>query len=156
MPNECEVILTITGERATIFELSKTQLDFPTYLPIPDDVDDAHEWAILNWGCRSNRTNFIIHKHGLRGLKCSFTTAWTPPYTFLYHLLKTYPDLWIKAEWHEEGGFAGVWIGQGGLEEGPLTQSLEWQDLNREAAYFDFMTEEELEKYNGANLNSST
>lgn len=148
MPNECEVILTITGDRATIFELVKSQLNFPTFLPIPLDVEDPQEWCITHWGCRSNRYNFNIHKKGLKGIKCFFTTSWTPPYSFLLHLLKKFPDLWIKAEWREEGGFAGVWIGQGSPEEGPLVQSLEWQDLNREAEFFEFMSEEELEEYN--------
>ncbi len=147
MPNDCQIYLTITGERSHIFELANSKLDFPTFYPIPEDVENKQDWCVEHWGCKWNRSDFQIQKQGLRGLRCSFTTPWTPPYGFLHHILKHFPTLWIKAEWKEEGGFAGVWIGQT-TEEGPLVQSMEWQDLNLEAEFYEFMSEEELEEHN--------
>ena len=54
---------------------------------------------------------------------------------------------WVKNEWNEEGGFAGVWIGYVTTDGEKDITHLEWDDLSIEDKHFLFMTEEEEQKY---------
>ena len=53
----------------------------------------------------------------------------------LEHLYSKYSNCWIKNEWSEEGGLAGVWAGgcKGGKKE--EIRQLVWEDLCMEAKY---------------------
>lgn len=71
--------------------------------------------------------NITIDLLGARAVKFTQVTARQPDYEFLERLISNYPHCWIKNEWIEEGGTAGVWIGNvNGI------QSLSWQDMSLE------------------------
>lgn len=64
---------------------------------------------------------------GARAVKFTQVTAWQPDFTWLERLITNYPTCWIKNEWIEEGGTAGVWIGSvNGIK------SMSWQDMSLE------------------------
>ena len=68
----------------------------------------------------------------------NLTTAWRP--IDLTILLDKYDKCWIKNEWIEEGGTAGVYVG-GYLNGSKVeTKSLEWIDLTIEARHYCFTT----------------
>jgi len=74
--------------------------------------------------------NIVMMKRRENGIKFSQTTAWNPDYVWLESLVSKYPNVWIKNEWYEEGGFAGVWIGS---KKG--MKFMEWEDLSIDAKY---------------------
>ena len=71
-----------------------------------------------------------IHTQGKQGVKLLLWSAWKPDFKWLKSLVEKYPECWIKNEWNEEGGKAGVWVG-GSLYKGNPSkiQSLEWDDI---------------------------
>ena len=63
-----------------------------------------------------------------KGIKFNQVTDGAPDFTWLHGLITNYPNCWIKNEWIEEGGMAGVWVGSvNGI------RSLTWEDLSLEA-----------------------
>lgn len=61
-------------------------------------------------------------------------SRWAPDFDWLASLLTKYPSCWVKNEWSEEGGMAGVWIGTGASEARrgtgePLIERFEWDDM---------------------------
>jgi len=80
---------------------------------------DVPEWAIN------------IHQRGQRGVILRLWSAWAPNYTWMETLLSRYPSCWIKNEWREEGGLAGVWSGS--LVEGQrVIRRMDWEDMSLE------------------------
>lgn len=78
-----------------------------------------------------------LQQRGQRGIRLRLWSAWSPEFEWLEGLLDKYPFMWIKNEWSEEGGMAGVWVGK--LFEGEKDiKHLEWLDLSIEAAYHYF------------------
>lgn len=157
MPNRCCNRITLTGKKETIQKLVDAKFDFDVFFPTPPEMrsspeDKWYEWRIKNWGTKWSPYDFVVKRHGVRGLSCIFSTAWTPPYAFFEKLLVAYPDLWLKDEWSEEGGYAGVWVGHGRSDasgnpnpEGPHIQHMEWEDLCLEDEVFSFQTQEEID-----------
>ena len=68
-------------------------------------------------------------------------------FEWLKSLLNKYPNCWIKNEWAEEGGTAGVWIGYVKDNEN-IIKELEWNDICAEGQYYLFMDEEVLNSKN--------
>ena len=113
MPNDCYNVLTVTSE-TSIDELTKL---------INNEINAISDVTILI--------------RGNRGIKCEFISAWTPDFNWLETLLENYPTCWIKNEWKEEGGMAGVWIGR--LEFGvKQVTNMSWVDLSLEEEYYLF------------------
>jgi len=110
MPNDCWNTITITCytvEEMNNFVSNELQSQEKKYHP-----------------------NIVIMKKKEKGIKFSQTTAWNPDYKWLESLVAKYPGAWIKNEWYEEGGFAGVWVGS---VKG--TKFMEWEDLCIDAKY---------------------
>ena len=78
--------------------------------------------------------NITIQKKCFKGIIFQQLTAWKPQYEWLESLLTKYPNCWVKNEWNEEGGIAGVWVGS--VKNG--IQSMCWEDLSIEAKYYIF------------------
>ena len=66
-------------------------------------------------------------------------------YEWLDGLLDKYPNCWIKNEWSEEGGFAGVWIGFVKDNE-KIIKQLTWDDICLEGKHCLFTLEDEEEE----------
>ena len=130
--------MTITGNPETIKVLAEKKLDFEHFFPTPKDAQDPIEWRYENWGTKWTPHEYSEKVVGVRGMRVAFDTAWSPPSKFFEKLLKVYPDLWIKCEWHEEGGLAGVWVGN--AQE---IKELSWADLCLEEEYYAFKKEDE-------------
>lgn len=139
MPNHCTNTLTITGDPKTIEKLTEINFEFEKILSEPKDLsgDDLLDWRTIHWGTKWNAFDIVVLAKGVKGLHVRFTTAWSPPVGVLRTLLHDYPDLWIKCEWKEEGGYAGVWVGHGrnpGTGEPPEIRHFEWEDVCLEEA----------------------
>jgi hypothetical protein len=136
MPNDCSCTVRVSAEKSTIDLFKQTEFSFkalhtpPEFPPVQDvsgQDERWYEWNCENWGTKWDRYNFHIVQQGSRALQMNFTTAWGPPYAFFEYLLKKFPDLWLKCDWIEEGGQAGVFIGY--TEEGEVKiKNLDWPD----------------------------
>jgi hypothetical protein len=114
MTNDCWNHLTIT---ANVLELANIMNGF-MYLP------DG---------------SFNIFEQGKEAVHMKLWSRWTPDFEMLEGLLSKYPSCWIKNEWSEEGGKAGVWIGT--MRSGKKQISrLEWDDMCIEERMHRFRT----------------
>jgi hypothetical protein len=145
MPNHCYNSLTITGKPETIQNLVDIEFDFEKLHPVPEEKkEDWYEWNCEHWGTKWNRYDYTLHNQGEGGFEISFTTAWGPPYPLLEFLLEKFPDLWIKCQWDEEGGEAGIWIGF--VKDGKANiQSMEWQEMSIEERAHRFESDSDSE-----------
>jgi hypothetical protein len=116
MPNDCWNNLTITGNKADINKIADVEFK------------DVPEWA------------FEIKKRGLEAVIIRLWSPWQPNYNRLEELIQTYKSCWIKNEWMEEGGSAGVWIGSYRSGE-KLIQKMVWEDMCIEEEHKRFRTE---------------
>jgi hypothetical protein len=96
-----------------------------------EEFKDTPHWALT------------IHKRGPEAVCIKLWSRWLPDFEWLVKLLTKYPSCWIKDEWEEEGGTAGVWIGTGASEARrgtgePVIQRLEWDDMSIEEEYMRF------------------
>jgi hypothetical protein len=136
MPNNCSCTVRLSADKATIDLFKQTEFSFKSLYPTPEfppltDISGQdnrwYDWNCENWGTKWDRYNFRISHTGETGLELVFTTAWDPPYAFFEYLLKKFPDLWIKCDWIEEGGMAGVFVGKTQDNE-VVIKHLEWDD----------------------------
>ena len=121
MPNDCWNNITITCD--DLEELNNLFINELTREEGPDYEEEFYYYK-----------NIHIEKRCLKGAKIRQLTAWTPDYEWLESLLTKYPNCWIKNEWNEEGGNAGVWVGSAKKE----IQSMQWEDLSIEANHYIF------------------
>lgn len=138
MPNDCYNYITIIGDSKMIQELYEAEFEFESIRPIPPEEEStSYDWHCKNWGTQWNRYEYTLDQKGTRGMKCIFTTAWNPPIALLKFLLEKFSDIWIKCEWYEEGGTAGVWIGKhrDGIKS---VKEIEWEDLSIEEEFHNF------------------
>lgn len=77
---------------------------------------DAPDWALK------------IKHVGVRGAILDLWSRWNPDYEWMEGLIDKYTSAWIKDEWTEQGGNAGVWIGSRKTGE-KVIQGLEWEDM---------------------------
>jgi len=84
-----------------------------------------------------------MKKRGRRGIIFNIWSPWNPDFEWLESLILKYPNCWIKNEWSEEGGFAGVWIGHVDNNNEPVIESLTWEDICIEGKHYLFMDETE-------------
>ena len=106
MPNDCWNYLTIVSH------------DNPEQLEKLLNMEFTHDKRIE------------MKKSGKEGIKFELWSSWLPDFEWLESLVTTYPDCWIKNEWNEEGGKAGVWIG-GSMIKGHKMEikRMEWDDI---------------------------
>jgi hypothetical protein len=119
MPNDCTNIITI---------ICKNQENFSKFI-------ENELQTIKNYNSEHHEIVKIL-KQGKYGIILNLWSAWKPDYEWLENLLKTYEDFWIKNEWHEEGGMAGVWIGFTKEDNEIDIQHLIWKDLSIEEEYY--------------------
>lgn len=152
MPNDCSCTLRMSADKETIDLFKQTEFSFkalhppPVFLPLQDlsgEDDRWYKWNLENWGTKWDRYNFRFENKGSGALQIKLTTAWDPPYHFFEFLLKKYPDLWLRCDWMEEGGEAGVFIGR--TKEGEVEiKNLEWSDWCLEMFYGAFDDDDEI------------
>lgn len=71
----------------------------------------------------------IIHYKGNNGIKFQLWSDWGADNEWLNKLVEKYPKCWIKNDWYEEGGGAGIFIG--GFLNGKKQETIikEWDEL---------------------------
>jgi hypothetical protein len=69
-------------------------------------------------------------------------SPWNPDYEWMESLLQKYPNCWVKNEWSEEAGIAGVWVGFV-VNNQPIVRNLAWEDISIEGKHYLFMDENE-------------
>lgn len=98
--------------------------------------NDLHDFErdFENYECFEKK---VIRK-GTRGIIVTTVTAWKPDVIWLNKILDTYHNSFVKDEWNEEGGLAGVWIGQYSVGGVKIIDGLKWDDLcvEERALYF--------------------
>ena len=94
MPNDCNNWITVTCNDETTFNkfIENELFDIEKY-------NSEHHEVIK------------ILKKGKLGIVFKLWSPWVPNFDWLETTLNNYPGIWIKNEWREEGGMAGVWIG---------------------------------------------
>ena len=128
MPNDCWNNITITVEdEDTLNLLFNTEIK--PLIDIENDNDNDNE-----------RKGFItIKTRGKKGLYFTLWSSWYPDFLWLQSLITKYQTCWVKNEWSEEGGTAGVWVGTYSEDKDNLNiKSLEWDDLSIEGQYYYF------------------
>ena len=78
--------------------------------------------------------NITIHKQSVNGIKFTQITPNEPDYALLKKIVLKFPMVWIKNEWIEEGGKAGILLYN--YEAG--IQSHTWNDLSIDSRYRHF------------------
>lgn len=84
-----------------------------------------------------------VFKKGSKAINFDIWSAWNPNYEWLENLLTNYPLCWVKNEWSEEGGWAGVWVGYMDNNNEPVIKTLQWDDLCIEDKHYLFLDENE-------------
>lgn len=120
MPNDCTNIITITCQNAEML----------------DQFIDSEIQAIEQHNTQYHEV-IKIYKRGKLGIVFKLWSAWGPDIRWFETILENYPELWIKNEWNEEGGMAGVWVGYMKNNNQKAIESLSWRDLSiEEEDYF--------------------
>lgn len=71
-------------------------------------ADNWYDWALSNWGTKWNCVNPDVLDVHDDIFYVKFDTAWSPPIQLLEAIAQMFPDLDIRNEWEEEGGYAGI------------------------------------------------
>ena len=112
MPNDCTNIITIICKNTeTLNQFIETELE------------------VIRLSNNEHNEFIKILKKGKFGVIFRLWTPWNPNYDWLKNMLELHPEFWIKNEWHEEGGMAGVWVGYTKENDEPVIESFMWQDL---------------------------
>lgn len=124
MPNHCRNTITIQGSPELIDTIVNNNFSFEKLFPLENY---SNETCTEYWGTKWDCWNFEIIKRGKDGIIFDCTTAWSPP-TKVFDMLIQKCDAWIKCEWWEEGGMAGVIVG-----DKKELKELMWEDMCIEA-----------------------
>ncbi len=128
MPNDCWCDVRIGANEEHIQMFVDSQFSFEKLRPKPEGVD-WYEWSCTNWGTKWDRYDYKEKVVGDEGMIISFTTAWSPPTNLFEYLAETYHDVWIRCDWHEEGGYAGVFVAYWDDEDKKLeVVNTSWKD----------------------------
>ena len=119
MPNDCTNIITIICKNKDTLNLF-----IETELEVIRLHNDEHNEFIK------------ILKKGNFGVVFRLWTPWNPDYDWLKNTLELHPEFWIKNEWHEEAGMAGVWVGYTTENDELSIESFIWKDLSIEEEYY--------------------
>ena len=121
MPNDCWNYVTITSQN-------------------PEELNTLLQNEIKNYH------QVDIKKKGKNGVIMRIWSPWAPNFEWFSGLLDNYPGCWIKNEWDEEGGMAGVWVGFIDENREKNIRSLEWKDLCLEEKYYLFLPDTDTDK----------
>ena len=102
MPNDCFNKITIRGYENAITTLLANGLH----------LNNHYEWS--------------IDSKGSRGVMLNIMTSWEPPFEHFEYLIEKY-KIWLKCEWYEEGGTAGLFLGYWDEDKINLKE-LVWED----------------------------
>lgn len=128
MPNDCYCDVRIGANEEHIQMFVDTEFSFEKLRPRPEGVD-WYEWNCANWGTKWDRYEFKLRQVGDEGMIMTFDTAWVPPCELFKYLAETYHDVWIRCDWEEEGGYAGVYVVHWNQEKNKLEESsASWMD----------------------------
>jgi len=116
MPNDCTNIVTITCKNTEMLNEFVNNV-----LKVIEQEHNTEYHNVID-----------IYKHGKCGIVFHLWSAWAPDIRWFETILENYPEFWIKNEWHEEGGMAGVWIGFMKNDNQKSIESLTWRDLSIE------------------------
>ena len=125
MPNDCFNHITITCEDISKIEELNALI-----------INELQHKSVNEKYVYNDTVNMLTRGH--RGIIFDLWTAWNPNYEWLESLLDKYPNCWIKNEWWEEGGFAGVWIGYVTTSNEKDIKQLTWNDICLEGKVFLF------------------
>ncbi len=129
MPNWCSNTVRVGASPDTLKELLDAKLSFETLMPRPAEVEDWYEWNVNHWGTKWDCDHFNVKEQGRKGFIAGFNTAWSPPLAFFRNLCEKKKDLWVKCDWNEESGYAGVFVMHWDEEKGEVNvKSLDWDD----------------------------
>lgn len=115
MPNDCINIVTITCRNMQMLN----QFIDSELKAIEEHKTQYHEVS-------------KIYKRGKFGIVFKLWSRWAPDVKWFETILENYPEFWIKNEWSEEGGMAGVWVGYMANNNQKSIESLTWKDLSLE------------------------
>jgi len=78
-----------------------------------------------------------VLKKADKAIKIKVLTSSKPNFQWMSNMIHRYKSCWIKNNWYDEGGLAGVWIGNM-TEKGPNIIDYQWCDLSidEEKSYF--------------------
>lgn len=107
MPNHCYNKVSVKGNPSVIRGIINTQCSFKELYPLDDYSSESWE---AHYGVRGKSWDFELIKQSEDALIFNMTTAWNPPIDFFEALINKY-NMWLKCEWYEEGGLAGIFIG---------------------------------------------
>jgi hypothetical protein len=137
MPNDCWCKVRIGADAQTITLLKDAEFKFeilmpqPVFEPNPDisgEDERWYTWRLENWGTKWDRYDYTVEHVGQGGIVVKFTTAWSPPTKFFKYLVEKYPDIWLKCDWSEEGGEAGVFLVYTNTDKKVDVNELTWND----------------------------
>ena len=76
--------------------------------------------------------SYIVKIVGKYGFVVEMNTNWRPDTEWLNYLVKKYPLIWIKNEWYEESGMAGIYVN--GYLDGSVVEPIDicWKELSKE------------------------
>ena len=114
MPNDCWNSMTIIADKGDLYALMAIEFK------------DVPEWALQ------------IKRRGVEAVLLNLWSKWHPDFKWLEQLLVKYPSCWVKNDWSEEGGDAGVWIGCAKTGE---IKRLDWREFSIEENSYHFRTE---------------
>jgi len=118
MPNDCWNHLTITASKEELTQI----------------LDDERFKAAPEWALK-------IKDRGVQGVVLNLWSRWQPDFEWLEGLIEKYKTAWIKNQWNEEGGCAGIWIGSMRTGE-KIIKELDWEDLCLEEGSYLFRKED--------------
>lgn len=128
MPNICYNKISIVGHKEDLDLFEQHKLSFEHFYPIPTDQEaNWYEWRCANWGTKwpYDPESYKVDVRDTNFMRVKFETAWSPPFKFLEHLLRTYPRCWVKVEFYIEDMQDGVWIAY--MKDGMLREKgLDW------------------------------
>jgi hypothetical protein len=120
MPNYCYNKITIKGAPELIERIVHNKFSFNVLNPVDNY---SNENCIEHWGTKWDCSDFEVLYQRKDKLIFECTTAWSPP-TKIIDILIQKSDAWVKCEWHEEGGYAGVIVG-----DKKEVKELVWEDM---------------------------
>jgi hypothetical protein len=120
MPNHCYNKITIKASPELIERIVHNKFSFHILNPVEDI---SNENCIEHWGTKWDCWDFNIIKRTKDGIIFDCTTAWSPPTKIIDSLIQR-SDAWVKCEWYEEGGLAGIMVG-----DKKEIKELIWEDM---------------------------
>lgn len=138
MPNDCFCEVRIGANKEQIALFDETEFSFEKLRPTSEGLDVCEQI----WGTKWDRVNYKLKCKGNLGMVLTFESAWNPPFTLFEYLVEKYHDVWLKCEWSEEGGMAGIFIVYWDTESKKvIVKNMEWDDWCLEEWHHRMQTE---------------